>query len=190
MLAALLLAILGVPLLLLARTWVAEAADSALVRRLIDLAVRDQTEAGLLLRAHPELLQARYLHDETPLHFCAVEGLVDGVRFLARAGVPIDAENAYGDTALVDAVTMANLPIVKVLLAHGANPDASSRTFGPALHVAVARGHVEVAEALLRAGARADYVTDRGQRIWDAVPTGEPQRTDLLKVLEAQGVRP
>ncbi len=191
MLAALLLAIVGGAFfLLVGRAWMAESADRKLIERLIDLAVRDPNAAGLLLRAHPELLEARYVHDETPLHYCAVEGFVDGVRFLARAGVPVDAENRFGDTALVDAVTLGNLAVVKVLLSHGANPDAESHRFGPVLHVAVGRGEAAIAGALLDAGARADYATDAGQRIGDALPPAGAKRAEILAVLARHGVTP
>lgn len=189
MLGALLLAIIGVPLLLLMRTWAREAEDSKLVRRLIDLAEQDPNAAALLLREHPELLAARYVHDETPLHYSAVEGRVGGVRFLAKAGVPVDAVNAWGDTALVDAVTLGKLDVVKVLLAHGADPNARSRTHGPLLHVAVAAGNAAVVAALLRAGARAGDVTDRGRTVWDAVPKGAPGSAEILAALEAAGAR-
>ncbi len=189
MLVALLLAIVGGAFfLLVGRAWMAESADRKLIERLIDLAVRDPNAAGLLLRAHPELLEARYVHDETPLHYCAVEGLVDGVRFLAKAGVPIDAENRFGDTALVDAVTLGNLAVVKVLLSHGANPNAESQRYGPALHLAVGRGEAAIARALLDAGAHPDYVTDAGQRIGDAIPPAGAKREEILAVLGRHGV--
>ncbi len=188
MLGALLLAIIGVPMLLLLRTWAREAQDSSLVRQLIDLAVQDQAAAMRLLRDHPELLQARYVHDETPLHFCAVEGFTEGVRFLAGAGMPIDARNEFGDTALVDAVALGRQDVVKVLLSHGADPNAASRALGPVLHVAVSQGRADVAGALLDAGARADYLTDMGTGIWDAVPGEGPDRAAVLKVLERHRV--
>jgi ankyrin repeat protein len=190
MLAALLLAVIGVGLLLFARAWAAEPSeDGELVRRLIELSVQDQAGAMRLLREHPELLAARYLHDETPLHYCAVEGLTEGVRFLAGAGVPVDAENQFGDTALVDAVTLGNVEIVKVLLRHGANPDAASRTKGRVLHIAAGQGNAGLVSALLDAGARADYVTDRGETVWDAVPKAGPGLDQVLRVLERHGVR-
>jgi ankyrin repeat protein len=190
MLAALLLALVAVPAVLLWRSWAADAARDAPVKRLIDLAIHDPTAAILLLRDHPELLQARYLHDETPLHYCAVEGSADAVRLLARAGMPVDAVNQYGDTALVDAVARGNLDVARLLLYHGADPNAASRRHGPALHIAVARGHAALAAALLDAGARADYVTGGGARVWDAVPKAGPGRTAVLELLETRGLRP
>jgi ankyrin repeat protein len=185
-----LLALIGVVLLLLARAWAkAETADASLVRRLIDLAVRDQPAAMRLLREHPELLAARTVHDETPLHFCAAEGLTDGVRFLAGAGIPVDATNAFGETALVDAVTLGNLEVTRLLLRHGANPNALSQVRRSVLHIAAGQGPPALVAALLDAGARTDPVTNVGETVWDAVSKVEPTRREVLKVLEAHGVR-
>lgn len=162
MLFALLLALVGgiVLLLLLARAAAGEAADGRgtdgkLVERLIDLAVRDQAAAMRLLREHPELRAARYVHDETPLHFCAIEGSTDGVRFLAGEGMPVDATNQFGDTALVDAVTLGNLEMTKLLLRLGANPDAASLTRGSVLQIAEEQGNAKMVAVLVGAGARA-----------------------------------
>lgn len=192
MLAALLLALVGgAALFLFGRALATEAAtDGKLVQRLIELAVEDQAAARRLLLEHPELLAARYLHDETPLHFCAVEGHLQGVRFLAEAGVPVDAVNAFGDTALIDAAALGNLGVVRALLRLGANPNVASPTRGPALHAAVERGEGGVVAALLDAGARADYVTDRGETVWAAVPKATPKRDEILRVLESHGAKP
>ncbi len=190
MFAALLLALVGgVALFLWGRPPAKERAEEQLVRRLIDLAVQDQAGAMRLLREHPQLLGARYLHDETLLHFCAAEGLVPGVRFFAGAGVPIDAVNEFGETALMDAAALGNLEVVKVLLRHGADPNASSRTSDRALHAAVAHGHVELVAALLDAGARADYVSVLGESVWDAVGRAASRREEVARVLERHGVR-
>jgi ankyrin repeat protein len=186
---ALLLALVGgVALLLFGRAWAGPSVDKKLVRRLIDLAVRDQVAAALLLREHPDLLHARTLHDQTLLHFCAAEGQAEGVRFLARAGVPVDATNEVGDTALVDAVSRGDLQMVRLLLRLGASPEAASRTRGSVLHIAVGQGNAALVDALLGAGARADYVTSFGETVWDAMPGPGPQRDGISKALERRGV--
>jgi ankyrin repeat protein len=192
MLAALLLALVGggVALLLVGRAWAGPSVDKKLVRQLIELSVRDQVAAALLLREHPDLLAARTIHDETLLHYCAAEGWPEGVRFLARAGIPVDATNELGDTALVDAVALGHLEVARLLLRHGANPDAVSRTRGSVLHIAVGEGNAGLAGALLDAGARADYVTSFGETVWDAIPKNGPRRDEISKVLERRGVVP
>ena len=55
-----------------------------------------------MLAQRPELLDARWIHDETVLHFLAIEGFTEGVRFLAVRGADVNAVNEFGDTALVD----------------------------------------------------------------------------------------
>ena len=56
-----------------------------LVGDFIDAVVQDQERAARLLGAHPELLNARWIHDETALHFLAIEGFLDGVTFWRSA---------------------------------------------------------------------------------------------------------
>ncbi|HSN15577.1 MAG TPA: ankyrin repeat domain-containing protein [Anaeromyxobacteraceae bacterium] len=156
MLAALLLAVVG-GAALLALWWrasVEEREVDRLVRRLIDLAVRDPAEALRLLREHPELRSARTVHDATPLHFCALEGQPEGVRFFADAGVPLDAVNDLGDTALVDAVAQGNVEVAKLLLRKGADPDAVSPLRGSALGIAQGQGNAALVALLRDAGAR------------------------------------
>jgi ankyrin repeat protein len=186
-----LLALAGLALFLLyARAVVGPQVDTRPVRRLIELAVRDPLAARRLLQEQPELLHARHLHGETPLHFCAVEGSASGVRFFVEAGIPVDAPNELGDTPLVDAAALGNLEVVRLLLWHGASPNATSRTRGNVLHGAVARGHAEVAAALLDAGARANYALERGESIWDAVASAPAaRRSELLGILGSHGVR-
>ena len=102
----------------------------ALVGDFIDAVVQDQERAARLLGAHPELLNARWIHDETALHFLAIEGFLDGVTFLAERGAAIDATNEFGDTALIDVCVLQNAEMAAVLLRFGANPNAMSRHQG------------------------------------------------------------
>src|SRR5207253_5441095 len=94
------------------------------IAEFIDAAVRDHVAARTMIEACPDLLKARWTHNETILHFLAIEGYVDGVRFLADAGAAIDEVNQFGDTALIDVAVLGNVEIAKLLLEHGANPNA------------------------------------------------------------------
>jgi ankyrin repeat protein len=123
----------------------------------LDAAVRDQKRALELLKEHPELADARVLHGETCLHYLAVEGYADGVRFLATNGFDVNATNEFGDSPLVDAMRNSDgIPGCRVaalsLLEFHANPNAGSETGSP-LYCAAERGDVELARALLVAGA-------------------------------------
>lgn len=191
MLAALLLAILGggALLLYLGRASADESAERKLVEQLIDLAVRDPAAALRLLRDHPALRSARCVDDETPLHYCAVEGLAEGVRFLAGAGFPVDAPNRFGDTPLVDAVARGDLEMTKLLLRLGADPNAASRTRGSVLKMALATRRPKLVEALLDAGARGEDVGGQDGTAWDALARGDSTREEMERILERHGVR-
>ena len=110
----------------------------------IDAAVRDHVAARKMIEARPDLLNARWTHNETILHFLAVEGYVEAVRFLAAAGAAIDEVNEFGDTALIDVALLGNAEIAKLLLDHGANPNAPSKTKDNPLGAAVWSGNVEL----------------------------------------------
>ena len=136
-------------------------ADSAmpstqLVGDFIDAAVRDQQRAAEMLAAHPELLNARWIHNETVLHFLAVEGFADGVRFLAERGADVNAVNEFGDAPLIDVVVLGYTDIAAMLLSHGANPNARSDTHDSALDCATQSGNEQMVAMLRAAGAVED----------------------------------
>jgi ankyrin repeat protein len=123
------------------------------VEEFIDAAVGDHPKALQLLRANPDLLEAEYLHSETPMHFLAVEGYLEGVRWLLDQGGNVNSKNAFGGTALSEAAQLRNLPMVRLLLSRGADPNVNP-TVGPPLSLAIAKGDIEMATLLLEAGAR------------------------------------
>lgn len=69
-----------------------------------------------------------------------------------------------GDLLLCWAAAYGQLPIVELLLEHGADIDAvpSHAMGGPALTEALFEGHIEVAEVLADAGAHVDYAHAAG----------------------------
>lgn len=67
----------------------------------------------------------------TPLHFAAQEQHADAAQALVGLGADIEARNVYGATPLLVALTNGrDRPgeVVRVLLAAGADPDASNKT--------------------------------------------------------------
>ena len=164
--------------------------SASLIGDFIDAAVGDHDLATRLLEKHPELLNARWLHDETVLHFLAVEGFGDAVAWLAQQGADVDAVNKFGDTALIDTVILGIESIAGKLLQYGANPNVSSRTRGTPLREAVQRGHDGIVALLLAAGADARFGMDEGETIFDELPAGEPDRENVLAVLARYGIIP
>jgi ankyrin repeat protein len=161
-----------------------------LVGEFIDASVEDRHRAAELLAEHPDLLNARWIHGETVLHFLAIEGFTDGVRFLAERGADVNAVNDFGDSPLIDVALLGRTEIAEVLLRHGANPNARSTTQDPPLHCAVERGHERLADVLLAAGADAHSVTELGGSLFDALPPSGPERESILAVLAKHGVVP
>jgi ankyrin repeat protein len=160
----------------------------ALIGDFIDAVVQDRDRAARLLAAHPELLNARWIHDESALHFLAIEGFLDGVTFLAERGAAIDATNEFGDTALIDVCVLQNTEMAAVLLRFGANPNAMSRTRDNLLHAAVEAGDATLVTLLLDAGADPEYVSDWGTTIFDAVSNLGPEREAISAILTARGI--
>lgn len=129
--------------------------DRELVIKFIDAAVNDHVAAGMLLREHPDLLNARYIHGETVLHFLAIEGLVSGVQFLVASGADVDAINEFGDTALIDVAALGNREIAEILLKYGANPNAQSDTRDNVLAAAIRSGNQDLVDLLRSFGSNA-----------------------------------
>lgn len=111
------------------------------------------------LAARPEL--ARYADEDgaTLLMVAAHAGNLEAVTLLCRQGADPKAVNLSGENALTSAVQGAldepvdNRPgIVKVLIAHGADPNQAGEQGCNALHWAVIHGLPELVQALLEGG--------------------------------------
>lgn len=163
--------------------------DQMVIGEFIDAAVQDAPKATRMLAENPELRDARCLHQETALHFLAVEGRAEGVRLLGRLGFDSNARNEFGDTPLIDVATLGNDEVAEVLLGFGADPNSQSETRDNALHCAVRSGNPRLVDLLLSAGAKADYVTNIGETVFDALPEESTQRAAVESVLRQHGVR-
>jgi ankyrin repeat protein len=161
-----------------------------LIGEFIDAAVRDQKHAAKLLQAHPDLINARWLHSETVLHFLAVERFPDAVRFLAERGADVNLVDAFGDAPLIHVAFLGHTEIVEILLSHGANANATSTTHNNPLHCAVERAHEDIVALLLAAGADPRYRSDLDETIFDVVPFSGPERERMLAVLATYGLIP
>jgi len=165
-----------------------ETLPHELIGEFIDAVVRDPRRAEALLSAEPALLNARWIHDETALHFLAIEGFDEGVRFLLRRGADTNLVNEFGDSPLVDVASLGIENMAEMLLRHGADPNAHSPTRDTPLHAAVHSGNARVVKLLLNAGADARYVTDLGESLFDAVDDARDEREAILAVLAEHGI--
>ena len=161
-----------------------------LVGEFITAVVEDSAKAERLLADHPALLNARWMHDETVLHFLAIEDFVDAVRFLVVHGADVNAVNEFGDSPLVDVADLGRNEIAKMLLTAGANPNGPSTPWRDCpIHNAARKGNVHLETLLLNAGADARYVNSYGYTIFDALDEALPEdRQRILALLAERGI--
>lgn len=162
--------------------------DKQLISEFIDASVNDQRKAESIFKKNPKLCESRWINGETILHFLAVEGYVDAVRFLCRLGFDVNATNKFDDSPLIDIAALGNLEMAKLLIDEGADTNALSPTKDNVLHCAVQSGNSELVDLLLRKGAKADYVTDIGETIFDAIIDDPKQRQSILRIFDKHGI--
>lgn len=67
---------------------------------------------------------------DTPLIAAARVGFEQAMEWLIGLGAKVDADNRMGETPLIIAVQQRDLPLVRLLLKHGANPDKTDSAAG------------------------------------------------------------
>ncbi|KAJ4114834.1 hypothetical protein NW765_011465 [Fusarium oxysporum] len=70
----------------------------------------------------------------TPLHFAAANNLPEIVRVLLDSGVPVDAANRRGETALLHSMMTSSVDTTIILLARDADITLRSKSLGTPLH--------------------------------------------------------
>jgi ankyrin len=138
----------------------------------------------------------------TPLLFAAQRGPVETARLLVAAGADVNDTAPEGTSALVVAAHSRQQDVAMFLLEQGADPNADGAGY-TALHAAILRNEVPLADALLARGVdptailkkgtparrqSADYVLDGymvgATPIWLAARFGEPA---IARALAAKG---
>ena len=130
------------------------------------------------------------MHDETVLHFLAIEGFADAVRFLIGHGAEVNTLNEFGDSPLVDVAAVSTNEIARMLLTAGADPNGPTTPFRYCpLHNAARKGNMELVKLLLEAGANPQYVNGYDDTIFDALDEAPPEeRERILALLEGYGI--
>src|SRR5690606_34241894 len=99
-----------------------------------------------------------------PADLCAAAALGDraAVERLLDLGLPLNAVDAQGCSALLRAAGSGQLAVVDLLLSRGADPALPAQAGATPLSAAVSMGHGEVVAALLQSGARVDQALPGG----------------------------
>lgn len=100
----------------------------------------------------------------------ARDGDLARVEALLAEGVDVDADNADGNTALIQSTS--HLDCLKALLSAGADVDAQGRKGMTALMVAASNGNLDAVERLLEAGAD-EGLEDEAGRTYENHAEGE-----------------
>jgi ankyrin repeat protein len=101
--------------------------------------------------ARPDVQNGR---GETPLTLAAQLGWTEGASILLNHGAGVDVSNSRGETPLILAVENHSVPMVRLLLANGANPNKTDHVAGySALDYARQDAHDQAIARLLEAKA-------------------------------------
>ncbi|MEQ4576889.1 MAG: ankyrin repeat domain-containing protein, partial [Gammaproteobacteria bacterium] len=87
----------------------------------------------------------------------ATSGDADAVRRLIDLGLPVDAIDAQGCTALLRAAGGGHIAVVDLLLARGADPQHAANSGATPLSAAVSMRNAGIVAALLAAGAQIEH---------------------------------
>ncbi|WP_408951969.1 ankyrin repeat domain-containing protein [Lysobacter sp. Hz 25] len=97
-------------------------------------------------------LPRRALHAQD-VPAAAIVGDADAVRRLLDLGLPVDALDSQGCTALLRAAGGGHRAVVDLLLARGADPQLAAHSGATPLSAAVSMRHAEIVDRLVAAGA-------------------------------------
>jgi uncharacterized protein len=126
--------------------------------------VGDAMRIRELLRTSPQLVNSWSADGFTPLHFACFFGQQDAARILLDAGADVQAvaRNPMQVMPLHSAAAARSLPIVRMLLEHGAPPNAKQQKGWTALHAAAQNNDKEMFELLTSLGADPNAQNDDG----------------------------
>ena len=114
---------------------------------------------------NPAVVNSRSRDGFTALHFAGFFGQPESARVLIEAGAAVDAvaANPMAVMPLHSAASARNLETVRLLLDHGAPPNARQHGGWAAIHAAAQNGDREMIELLLRHGADPKLANDEGK---------------------------
>ncbi len=127
----------------------------------------------VLIKAGAEV-KARNDYGSSPMSEAGVLGSTSLLKLLLDAGADVESPTLEGQTALMSTVRTPHVDAARLLIAHGANVNASEKWRGQtALMFASAQSQPEMVELLLQKGADPDAVSSEQE--WERQVTAEPR---------------
>ncbi|KXH46440.1 pfs domain-containing protein [Colletotrichum nymphaeae SA-01] len=106
-----------------------------------------------ILKANPELINAKSGNGATALQVAAMNGHTEVVVMLLSRGANLHAKGGQNGTALQAASLSGHEDVVEILLNEGADPNMRGGKLATPLQAAALRGHRDIIAALLQRGA-------------------------------------
>jgi ankyrin repeat protein len=132
----------------------------------------DVAKVRQLLASDTTLVNAKGVHNKTPLHWAAEKNYPELAELLVTAGADINAEVSWGMTPLQWAANMGSRDVADILLAHGAAPQLN-------MWAASGLGMLDVVQSFwdspntLKPGAGQMRTRDLGDGKWGKSPPPE-----------------
>lgn len=142
---------------------------------------------ALAVMSAPELEAVCPLTGNTPLIWAADMGHIGAVTLLLDAKVSLDVRGYLGATALCRAARRGHLPVLKALLAKGADADIPNMKLQYPLHFAAFKRKPDVVHELVRHGANV-LVLDRKGRT-PAEDTSDEDIRSQIRHAQARRIR-
>ncbi|XP_047243167.1 ankyrin repeat and EF-hand domain-containing protein 1a isoform X1 [Girardinichthys multiradiatus] len=90
------------------------------------------------------------------INYCVTNGDLESLDLAFSQGVPVDVQDEYYKTPLMEACSSGNYEVAQYLLSKGADMNLCDQFFWTPLHHAAHAGHFEIVELLVKAGAAVD----------------------------------
>lgn len=139
-----------------------------------------------LLRNNSDLLNQRDVKTRTPLQYALINRQTEIARYLIEQNADVNLKDKDDDSPLHYTGIFGNLEIAELLLAKGATSlnEGNNRQMTP-LHFACERGHADVVEFLLNAGADMNARDGMGRNAFLCACAGRNMAT--IELLLARG---
>lgn len=137
-----------------------------------------------ILARQPELVNTFADDGFQPLGLACFFGHLEAAEYLVRAGASVNtsANNPLGAAPLQSSVAGNHVPIVKMLLKNGTNPNVREGDGFTPLHTAASNGNTEIIQLLILSGADLHAKSNDGKIALDlAKEKGHAQAAEILK---------